>query len=58
MARGSESHFAVLTEAQAVAIYKDARTHREIAESYGIGRQTVTNIKTGESWAWLTNHRR
>lgn len=58
IARGSESHFAVLTEAQAAAIYKDVRTHREIAESYGIGRQTVTNIKTGESWAWLTNHRR
>lgn len=58
MVRGSRSHHAVLTEAQALAVYRDPRTHKTIAESYGVGRQTVTNIKLGESWAWLTGHRR
>lgn len=56
MVRGAGSHHAVLTEAQTLAIYHDQRTHRAIADDYGIGRQTVTNIKLGESWAWLTQH--
>lgn len=58
MARGSHSHFAVLTESQALAIYRAQGTHTAIAAAYGVGRQTVTNIKLGESWAWLTGHRR
>lgn len=58
MVRGTASHHAVLSEAQALAIYSDQRTHKAIADAYGIGRQTVTNIKLGESWAWLTGHRR
>jgi len=51
--RGERSAVAKLTEAQAMAIIADSRTHRAIAADYGVDRTTVTAIKRGRNWAHL-----
>lgn len=43
-----------LTIRQALKIFKDNRTYKEIAEEYGISLQTVSAIKTGASWTTIT----
>ena len=52
--RGEKHGKAKLTEYQVMEIYNDPRTHREIAEEYGISQGTVAAIKTGKNWGWLT----
>lgn len=42
-----------LTEAQVIAIRDDTRTHKQIAEEYGVARTTISAIKRRESWSYL-----
>lgn len=53
--RGEANGLAVLSEAQVLAIYTDARTQGRVAAEYGVHPLTVSRIKTGKSWGWLTD---
>lgn len=60
--RGEDNCNVKLTEQQALEIYNLAHqgnpSQEKIAEMYNIEQITVSNIKTGRSWAWLTGHQR
>lgn len=43
-----------LTAAQVLEIYASKSIHRETARRYGVSRQTVAAIRTGQRWGWLT----
>ena len=43
-----------LTEGQVRAIRADTRLQREIAEEYGVARATISLIKNGRLWNWVT----
>lgn len=43
-----------LTEQQVFEIYHSADAQRIVAEKYGIDQSTVSYIKTGKLWGWLT----
>lgn len=44
-----------LTDEQARAILRDDRVHDVIAAEYGISRPSVTMLKNGKTWRWLTS---
>ena len=52
-AEGESNLSAKITEAQAVAIIKDARSVKEIAEHYGLTKSSIVNIKKGKTWSYL-----
>lgn len=54
LTRGEAHGRAKLTEAEALAIYRDSRPHREVAAEFGVSQSHVSHIKTGAKWAWLT----
>jgi hypothetical protein len=43
-----------LTEQQALEIYNSRDTQRLIALQYGIDQSTVSYIKSGKLWGWMT----
>ncbi len=47
---GEARPLAKLTDANVLAILADNRTHKSIAEDYGVNRVTVTLIKGGKRW--------
>jgi hypothetical protein len=51
---GDETSGAKLTNEQALAIFRDPRGHRAIADDYDVSRSAVSAIKTGIRWGWLT----
>lgn len=53
--RGEHHHGAKLTAVQVLAIFRDGRTHQAIADEYGVTRTTITMIKLGRTWGWLTH---
>lgn len=50
---GSNCHSAKLIETDVLAIRKDARKHKIIAQEYGIHPSTVSQIKSRKRWAHL-----
>lgn len=42
-----------LTEEQVIAIRNDTRTHKQIAEEYGLARSTISTIKRKETWSHI-----
>ena len=52
--RGEDAPLAKLKAPEVLAIFKDGRTQEAIAGDYGISRTTVSHIKSGKSWGWLT----
>lgn len=44
-----------LSETDVLAIYHSPESHRVLARRYGLGKATVTAIKSGRTWAWLSN---
>ena len=52
--RGEKQWLSKLTEDQVLAIYRDPRTQQAIAEKYGVSQGTVSAIKNGYNWSWLT----
>ena len=48
--RGEKNVSAKLTEAQVQAILSSNKTHRELAEAFGVARRTISHIKRGTSW--------
>lgn len=43
-----------LTEQEVLEIYYSTEVQRIVALKYGIDQSTVSNIKTGKLWGWLT----
>jgi len=43
-----------LTEEQVRAIRADTRAQKEIAEEYGVKQVTISAIKIGRCWSWVT----
>lgn len=56
-ARGEASGKSKLTANQALAIYRDPRPYHEIAAEHDVGITCVGNIKRGETWGHLTQHK-
>lgn len=56
--RGERHWGASITNAAALAIYHAPGAHAAIGERYGVTRETVTKIKNGRRWGWLTGHAR
>lgn len=56
--RGERHGLSKLTTEQVLAIVADARSQYEIANDYGCTQTTVSNIKRGVSWGWLTGIRK
>ena len=48
--RGSRQGASKLIESDVVAIRSDERTHREIADDYGISASSISTIKARKSW--------
>jgi HNH endonuclease len=58
---GESNGQSILTEGQVLEIYRrawDGEKQTQIAAEYGIDKRTVTDIKYGRSWAWLTGAKR
>lgn len=53
-AKGEKAGNSKITEKLVISIFKDKRKNVEIARYYGVNRHTVSDIKRGKSWAWLT----
>lgn len=53
--RGEQHPMVKLTETQVLAILMDGRVYRVIADEYGISPITVSDIKRGRSWAWMSD---
>lgn len=47
---GTKSGMSKLSESQVLAIRKDDRFQKVIADDYGIGQSTVSSIKTRQTW--------
>lgn len=56
--RGEKIHLATVTSEQVLAIYADTRKTKVVARDYGCACSTITNIRHGHTWSWLTGHRR
>lgn len=51
--RGERHPLAVLSEADVLAIRKDARPLKEVASDFGVSCPTISAIRNKKSWAWL-----
>lgn len=51
--RKGRHHFAKITPAQAAAVRASTGTHREVAERFGIHKNSVAGIRSGHSWNWV-----
>jgi HNH endonuclease len=54
--RGERSGKTHLTEEQVLMAYNSKETHQKLATKLGVSRSTVTGIKRGAQWSWLTGH--
>ena len=52
--RGEQNGGAKLKESQVFAIYSDTGSCKTLGRKFGVGAMTVSRIKRGEIWAWLT----
>lgn len=55
--RGENAHKAVLTDVEVLeiqALLADNQSHGALAKRYGVDHATISHIKHGRSWAWLT----
>jgi hypothetical protein len=52
--RGGQNPKAVLSEAEVLDIYRSTEPVFEVAERYGVNRNTVSMIRHGRRWGWLT----
>lgn len=55
--RGRENIHNKINEDTVITIYHDQRNQDVIAEELGLHQTTVSNIKNGKSWSWLTQHK-
>lgn len=53
--RGERHGNSKLTAPQALAAFSDPRQHHVIAAELGVTAGTITSIKSGKTWGWLTH---
>lgn len=53
--RGVNVRTNILSEADVLEIRKDSRVAREVAESYGVTRYAIYDIRSGKNWKWLSS---
>ena len=53
--RGRANHQSILRDNDVMSIYFDKRSQHHIAAEYS-ARSTISAIKTGRTWAWLTSN--
>ena len=51
---GEKHHAAKLTDAQALAIFKDSRPQNVLAQEYGVSQVAISSIKRGDTWRRVT----
>jgi len=56
--RGVKNGRAMLSEEQVLRIVEDGRTYQEIANEYGVCRDTIRNIMVGKNWSHVTGIKR
>lgn len=39
-----------------IAIFKSERSQIELSNKYRVSQSTISNIKTGKTWGWLTSN--
>lgn len=52
--RGQENETALLTNIQAIQIFKSKKTRKELSKMYGVSVEIIYSIKSGKTWGWLT----
>lgn len=52
--RGTRNGRALLSEGDVLTIYHSSESGAHLARLYGVSPYTVSDIKRGRSWAWLT----
>ena len=50
-----EHYLAKLTKEQALEIYRSTDKQMDLAKRFGVSQTTVSIIKKGEVWGWLTD---
>lgn len=58
MPKGERSGQTSLTNEQVLALYADPRPARHVALTFGVSEGCVYGIRCGQTWAWLTGHKR
>jgi hypothetical protein len=56
--RGERHGLSKLTSAEVLFIVADQRSHRAIASDFGCSQTSVSAIKSGQTWSWLTGIKR
>jgi hypothetical protein len=56
--KGSRNGRATLNEEQVMRIVEDGRTYQEIADEYGVCKDTIKNIMIGKNWSHVTGIKR
>jgi len=54
MERGTNRHSSVLTEKQVLEIFNSNKGQYELAKIYKVQQSTISVIKRGKGWSWLT----
>lgn len=49
-----EHYLAKLTKEQALEIYRSTDKQMDLAKRFGVSQTTVSIIKNGDAWGWLT----
>jgi hypothetical protein len=52
--RGEKHHMRLLTVDQVRAIRADSRRHVDIAADYGVSKSTISAIKSGQNWGYVS----
>jgi hypothetical protein len=53
--KGINNIKAKLSEADVIAIFLNkGKTQQALANQYNVTQSTITHIKTGRTWSWLT----
>lgn len=55
-ARGMVNGRAVLSNDDAMSIYREKGNRLELCKRYGVSMHTIVDIKNGRTWGWLTKH--
>lgn len=56
--RGTKIYCAKLTEDRVLSVVADPRTDAELAQIYECSRATISDIRAGRTWGWLTGIKR
>lgn len=53
--KGTSNFRAKLNEADVLIIFKSNKSQSKLAEEYNVSQGTISHIKKGRTWVWLTS---